>query len=402
MILGKYYYPDKQWINSPHRIEPTGSYDKDPVSGEPVFNGEYAGEIVGHFIQGNREAGKTVGVGIFLIADFLLYGYQFVLLRRYSKNFDAPDNAMSSFIEKAWEYRKEFVYVVEHQPQLQKMYPLDFIRNFDWDNHTLEVKNRIAYIDDKPFAFPGVLYGSGPNDFKEQGPFKNVHKLIYDEFVPEKDAPSIINEVTKFFIIMQTADRGRPDAKKTFACIFMSNNVTDDHEWSKEYDFKSTKKPEDHYFATNKQKCYTLELVKNKAVTEELLESPSGKFMIASPQGQEYFNYSQNNETQDDYNFVEKLKGDMRYLFNIKYENKVYAMKYSTYENMYYFTDEGIDPNYKNSYAVTREDHSLDTVLISRVLRQRMDIIKLWYGNGCMRFGSLAAKNVFMDIYPLL
>lgn len=401
MILNGYYYPDKQWLSCPHRIEPTGDYEIDDFTGEEYFTGEYEGEAVAHFIQGNRKAGKTVGVGIFLIADFLLYGYQSVLLRRYINDFE-KDNAMQSFWMKAWPYRAEFPKVVAKHPKLQKLYPLELVKNFDWEHHVIDFRNRQCIIDDRVACFPATLYGKGPTAFKEMGPFTGIHKLIYDEFIPEKDAPIINDEIRKWAIIAETCARGRKDALATFGAIFISNAVTDDHIWGKEYNFKKYAKKDDHYFITCKEKAFTLEKVLNKVVADEMTSSLLGTFLVGSSQGAAYTDYSQSNKTQDDDSFVEKLKGQHRYLFNIHYCDSVYAMKYSPADNLYYFTSEGVDPQYKNSFATTREDHSLDTVLITTTLRKNMGVIKLAYSAGRMRFSDIITKNVFMDIYPLI
>ena len=401
MILNGYFYPDKQWLACPHRIEPSGGYEEDGFTGEEVFTGEYDGEITAHFIQGNRKAGKTVGVGIFLIADFLLYGYQSVLIRRYMNDFNS-DKAMETFFMKAWPYRSEFPKVVAKHPKLQKLYPLELVKNFDWDNHEIDFKNNQCLIDNKVACYPAVLYGKGPTAFKEMGPFTNVHKVIYDEFIPEKDAPSIQDEIRKWAIIYETCARGRRDALKTIGALFISNTVTDDHIWAKEYVFKETMRKDDHFFVTNKKRCYTIEKVHNTAVSEEMEESSFARFLRGSVQGSAYLDYSQSNITQDDKSFVERLPGDMRYLFNIKYNDSIYAMKYDVFNSLYYFTDEGVDKEFKNAYAVTRDDHSLNTTLITSILRKRMLGIKLAYGSGQMRFNSIISKNVFMDIYPFI
>lgn len=401
MILNGYFYPDKQWINSPHRVEPTGTYIEDEFTEEKIFTGEYEGDILAHFIQGNRKAGKTVGVGIFCIADYLLYGYQSVLLRRYISDFE-KDKAMETFWMKSWPWRSEFPKVVAKHPGLQKLYPLELVNNFDWANHNIEFKNNQAIVDGNVMCYPATLYGKGPTAFKEAGPFVNIHKVIYDEFIPEKDAPIIQGEVRKWAIIAETAARGRKDALQTFGAIFISNAVTDDHQWAKEYDFKHTAKKDSHFFVKNKEKGFTLEKVENTAVSAEMDQSPLGTFLKGSPTGQSYLDYSQGNKTQDDLSFVEKLKGNMRYLFNIHYDGTTYAMKYSPENNLYYFTDEGIDNEWKNSYAVTRSDHSLDTVLITTMLRRRMLAIKYAFSAGEMRFSSIMSKNVFMDIYTLI
>lgn len=401
MILNKHFYPDKQWLNSPHRIEPSGEYTEDPFTGEKIFTGEYEGSIVAHFLQGNRKAGKTVGVGIFLIADFLIYGYQSVLIRRFAADFD-KDKAMESFFMKGWPYREQFPKIVKQHPKLQRLYPLELVENFDFKNHEIEFKNNKCLIDGKIASYPAVLYGKGPTQFKEMGPFTEVHKVIYDEFIPEKDAPQIQDEIRKWAIIFETACRGREDALRTTAAIFISNVVTDDHIWAKEYVFKEVTKKDAHYFCKNIKRGYTLEKVLNKAVSEEMEDSALATFLRGSVAGSEYLDYSQSNVSQDDTTFVEKLTGNMNYLFNIHYCGQIFAMKFNIDNNLYYFTDEGVDPQYKNSYACTRDDHSLDTRLITTQLRRRTCRIKMCYSNGGMRFSSIISKNAFMDIYPLL
>ena len=399
MILNGYFYPDKQWLACPHRIEPSGSYKEDDFSKEKVFTGNYAGDYFLSIIQGNREAGKSVGVGVFAIADFLLYGYENVLLRRYQTDFTEKD-AMKSFWEKSWPYRNEFKNVISKHPKLQEIYPLELVNKFDFINHTITFKNNMAFIDNKPFSHDASLWGEGPTNFKQRV-FHNVYKIIYDEFIPEKGAKVIDNEITKFLIIAETAARGRSDARQTIGAIFISNMVSDDNIWAKAYNFKE-KIRKDSKYITNKEKSYTVEKVYNKIVAEEVKKSPLGRFSLGSGEGQAYYEYSQENKTQDDLSFVEKLDGDMRYLFNIIYAGNYYAMKFSSRYGMYYFTDEGIDKDCKQCYAVTRKDHSLDTKLITTVLKRRMTAVKLYYGSGQIRFNSIISKNVFVDIYPLI
>lgn len=402
MILNKHFYPDKQWLNSPHRIEPSGEYTEDPFTGEKIFTGEYEGSILAHFLQGNRKAGKSVGVGIFLIADFLLYGYQFVLIRRFANDFD-KDKAMETFIMQAWPFREQFPKIVKQHPKLQRLYPLELVENFDFKNHELEFKSNKCYIDGKIVGYPAILHGKGPTQFKQSGPYTEVHKVIYDEYIPELDAPQIPDEIRKWAIIFETACRGREDALRTTAAIFISNVVTHDNLWAKAYRFKEILKADDHFFCKNPERGYTLELVHNKAVSEEMDQSALATFLRGSAEGTAYLDYSQANISQDNMSFVEQIKSStFRYLFNIKYCDKTYAMKYDLDNQLYYFTDDGVDAQFKNSYAVTRADHSLDTKLITSILRQRMSIIKMMYGSGQMRFNSIVSKNVFMDIYPLI
>ena len=68
MIKDGYYYPDLIWKHKLHKDEKTG---------------EFVGDCAFCFIEGNRRAGKSVGVGIYALQDYFKYGYQTALVRRY-------------------------------------------------------------------------------------------------------------------------------------------------------------------------------------------------------------------------------------------------------------------------------------------------------------------------------
>lgn len=380
MIKNGYYYPDYLWKKTCHFNEVTGEAEGDCAFG---------------FAVGNRRAGKSVGIGIFALADFLLYGYQTVLIRRYKDDFQKK-KAMENFWQKSWPYLKEFPEIVKGDVKLQEMYPLDLVMNFDWEGHKLEFKENHAFIDDHLFSSPCAL--SKFNDFKNEN-FSNVHKLIYDEFITE-DNQKLKNEVFALYNVLDTAARGRDDALNTTAVIFIANSITNVSDMYVELgidrelrsDTKRLYRPE---------KGYVLEKIMNKAVAEEFKNSAVGRVMSNGLVGQQYTGYAQSNEVKDDEGFVMRLDGDMRYIVNFKYDDTVFALKYHPGWGLYYITDDGVDYT-RETLALQREDHSMDTLLINNVIKKRMAYIKLFYGCGYMRFNSMRSKAMFLEMYSYM
>lgn len=379
MIKNGFYYPDYLWKKTCHMNETTGEAEGDCAFG---------------FAVGNRRAGKSVGIGIFAIADFLLYGYQTVLIRRYKDDFKKK-KAMENFWMKSWQFFPEFPEIVKSDIKLQEIYPLDLVQNFDWENHKIEFKEDHAYIDGKPFSFPCAL--NKYNDFKNEN-FHNVHKLIYDEFVTE-DGSRLKGEVSALFNVLDTAARGRENALYTTSVIFISNTITAVNDFYVELgidreirnDTKRLYRPE---------RGYVLENVFNNVAADEMKSSPIARAM-QGPYGQAYLGYSQDNVVKDDESFVERVDGQFNYLLNFKYENSIYALKYNYDQGLYYFTDDGVDSS-RETIALQREDHTLDTILITTKLRMRLGSVKAFYGIGYMRFNSMRAKKVFIEMYRYL
>ena len=380
MIKNGHYYPDYIWKNTIHKIEHTG---------------EYQGDCALAFCVGNRRAGKSVGIGIFAIADFLLFGYQTVLIRRYKDDF-VKKKAMEKFWMKAWPWIKEFPEIVKGDVKLQEIYPLDLVESFNWNEHTIDFLENKCLIDGREFSFPCSL--NMYNDFKNEN-FFNVHRLIYDEFVAE-DGSRLNNEVFALFNVYDTAARGREDALKSTSVVFISNSITNTNDFYTELGIDRELRTDTKRLHRPKR-GYVLEKVMNNEAADEMANSAIAAAMQGAV-GQRYLGYSQNNEVKDDESFVERLDGNMRYLMNFRYDNKLYALKFDMSNNLYYFTDDGVDEHMKNTYALTRDDHTLDTVLISSQLKLRLVSVKTMYGAGGMRFNSMRSKAVFLEMYRYL
>ena len=366
MIKNGYYYPDLIWEHKLHKDENTG---------------EYKGDCAYLFIEGNRRAGKSVGVGIYALKDFFKYGYKTALVRRYLKDFeDKKKQAMENFWKKAWFTCLKYGYIE------------------DLDKHEMTFDGHIMYIDGVVFCYPVAL--NLYNDYKNNM-FENVHTIIYDEFVTEQST-RLKDEVFAMFNIYDTIARSRDDALKTTSVIFISNVISNANDFHAELGI-------DRELRTDTKKLirpqygYMVEIVNNKTASDEMNDSVIARVMGKSETGRRYLGYSQNNESKDDDSFIlTKPKGKFYYMFNITYDKKVYGMRYFPEHGAFYFSDCDVDKTFPQNYACTKDDHTVNTTLITSILRPQLKKYQVYYASGLLWFNSQRAKRVFLELFRYL
>lgn len=356
-MKNKWYYPHWIWKHKLHKNEKTGEYD---------------GECVFCFIEGNRRAGKSVGVGLACLEDFFKYGYKTVLLGRTKDFFESKDKlGMESFWNKCFKYSP---YAKEH---------------------ILTFEGHHAYIDGEVFCYPVPI--NRFNAAKNRN-FDNVHTIIYDEFMAE-DGSNLPGEFTSILNIYDTIARGREDALQTTSVVFISNVATKISEFHVELEIDRVLRP-DTKRLIRPEKSYCIEIVNNENVVDDVNVSGFGKLCRATNAGQLYLDYSQKNEARDNESFVDsKMYGEPTYLYNLFYNGKLYSVQFFQDSGIMYFSDAKINPQWPKTFSLTKEDHSIDMKLLTTDLKVKMDMLKKNYATGHLWFNSMRAKKTFLDIY---
>lgn len=370
MIKNGHFYPDWEWKKLIHYNEEKKKYE---------------GEAVSAVIEGNRLGGKSVGVGVYALADYFNYGYRCCFVTRYKDDMeDSKIQPLESFWKKAWRFINS-----------------DKERVPDIENHILTFKGHHAYIDDNLFCYPASLSVSGKGKLAD---YDNVRKIIFDEYVSE-DNSELPDEVTAIYRVYDTITRGRDDALKTTSMIFISNCISKVSSLKEELGIGKEIRKDTKRIDRAKDKGWIYERVMNDAVAEEYNKSPIAKMMRCGENGRNYLGYAQNNEFRDNEEFVQTdtPKGKNNYICNFTYQGKIYCVRHYPREGIYYFTDNDVIENYPINYAMTRDDHTMNTtLLVNKNIRDKMLQFKLSFSSGMIRFSSLACKNVFLDIYKLI
>ena len=369
MIKNGHYYPDWIWKNKLHY-----DHEKQQFDGSCAFC----------YIEGNKRGGKSVGVGIYALVDWFKYKYRCVYICRYQDDIENSGVLpVESFWKKCWRWINS-----------------DEVRVKDIDDHELSFKGHKVYIDGELFCYPVSL--NKANKFKS-GDFDNVHLGIYDECVAE-DGTELPDEVFNLYLLYDTIARSRDDALKDTSIVLISNCITKASSIKEELGIAKEIR-NDTKRLLRKQYGYCYERVLNSIVQEEIEGSAIAKLQRHGEVGKRFLGYAQNNEFRDNESFVMKKppRGNYVYMDNVTYNGKTYAIKFYKEEGLYYFTSSGIDNDYPNNYALTRQDHSFNTVLLyTPNIKRKFDQYKLHFGAGNFRFNTLATKNVFMDIYKYL
>lgn len=370
MILNTHFYPDWEWKNLIHFNEETRQYE---------------GEAALAVIEGNRFGGKSVGVGIYCLEDYFKYGYRCCFVTRYKDDIeDSKIMPLESFWKKCWRFINS-----------------DRVRVPNIEEHQLTFKGHYAFIDGKLFCYPASLSVSGKTKTAD---FDNVRKIIFDEYISE-DNRELPDEVTCIYRLYDTVARGREDALQTTAMIFISNCITKASTLKEELGISREVRSDTKRLDRGKEKGWIYERISNKAVSEKYNNSAIAKAQMCGDIGQAYSGYAQNNQFRDNENFVQLKppKGTYDYICNITFNSEVYAVKYYRSDKRFYFTDSEVKMNFPINYALTREDHTVDTTMIlNNQIKMRLDSFKLNFCSGNFLFSSLKCKQVFMEIYRYL
>lgn len=368
MIKNGHYYPDWIWKNKLHKNEETGDYE---------------GNSAIAIIEGNRFGGKSVGVGIYALMDFIKYGYRSVFVTRYVTDLENQKILpVESFWEKAIKFINSDIKRVENQ-----------------EDYKLTFKNHHAYLNGELFCYPAALSTSGKQKLAS---FDNVYNIIFDEYVNE-DGSELPDEIQSIYRLYDTIARGREDALLTTSMIFISNCITKASSLKEELGISKEIRNDTKRIDRGPTKGWCYERVLNDAVKEKYNQSAIAKAMNCGDVGQMYLGYAQSNEWKDNDNFVQTKapKGRCVYFFNITFNGEVYAIKYYNNEKVFYFTSDA-DPSYYINYSINKESHTNDTILINENIRSRLRMLKDHFGKGELLFNTLTSKKVFMDIYRYL
>ena len=370
MIKNSHYYPDWIWKNTIHKNETTGQYE----GTAPVA-----------VIEGNRFGGKSVGVGIYALMDYFNYGYRSCFVTRYKTDIeDQKILPFESFWKKSWRFLNS-----------------DAIRVPDLDKHVLSFKGHYAFVDGMLFAYPASLSVSGKTKTAD---FENVHTIIFDEYISE-DNMELQDEFTSIFRLYDTIARGRDDALLTTKMIFISNCITKASTLKEKLGMTKEIRLDSKRINRGAEKGWIYEQVFNKAVSENYMKSPIARTLMNCDEGQQYLGYAQSNEFKDNEAFVQfkPPKGNFVRMCYITYQGGVYSIKYYNKVKKFYFCDEENSNGSAPNFALTRDDHTSNTMLVlTPEMRNNLSQYKIHFGEGKMLFNSLKSKSVFMDIYRYL
>lgn len=330
---------------------------------------------VQNFSIGSRSIGKSTGIAIFLLKEFIEKGHMFVYVRRTKDETDltAPayfDNAVNILMDKGYKIQ-EFVY-----------------------------KGGEYFLNGKlcGFAIPLSLQQK-----YKSGNYSKVWWILYDEFMvaPGSGARYIGGstnasaEVDAMASLFQTIDRGIGKAFRNETRIFFVGNAgTFFNPFFVAYGIDRMLRPDTKYLAP-KNEIFVVELTSETEATKDIKESNGYKMSTERTKA-----YAYDNKFADlgsEVFIVKDPPGRHTMLVNIIYDGNTYGVYSYPDAGYLYICHKPCDG--KPTIAITTDDHAPNYLMIKTWHGHPItQLIKQMYDLGSIRFSDFKCKMV-IDFY---
>lgn len=332
------------------------------------------GQMLSHkkhinIIMGHRSTGKTFWGKKRIIQKFLKTGKGSVWVRRYKTELKA-DKLKKFFID-IEKVNKERV-----EAGKKEWFPV---------STKLEVKGYTAYCDGKPFiAFIPLSVAS---TFKSV-PFDDCEDVYFDEFIIDKsNIRYLANEVETFFDFFLTVMRERFD--ELFVYMF-ANAISQVNPYFLYFNIKMTNKE----FTFDKSGELLVQNFKSQQIINEFKDSWFGNLM----KGTDYFAYAVENEfLRDNDKFIEQRTKTATFRCAVFYKGNYYGF-WVDFKTGIMYASEKYDPYSMNIYTLTREDHSVNMLLVKNKSNTYVSEIVFEFQVGALRFENQKVKSQVLEM----
>lgn len=280
-----------------------------------------------NFIVSQRGLGKTFGFKEWSIRDFIKTGSQFMYVRRYKDELLDSDKFFANIA-------------------------------FKFPDHDFSVNGHEFMIDGEVAGYALALSTS---IIKKSTAYPLVNKIGFDEFIIDKsNYHYLADEVVKFLELYETVARLRDDVR----VFFLSNAITQVNPYFMHFNIRLPRAG-----ATVWRKGdLLLEMPTDPDFTAAKKNTRFGKLIA----GTSYAAYAIDNQfLRDTDTFLEKKTEKANYSFTFIYRDVKYGV-WKDYAVGKFFVSYNVDPSCKIVYAFTVNDHTENTMLLSRAARSVM------------------------------
>ena len=239
------------------------------------------------------------------------------------------------------------------------------------------------YLDDECCGY-AISLNSADQLKKYSHFFSDVKRIMFDEFQSETNH-YCADEIRKFISIHTSIARGQGEQVRYVPVYMISNPVSIINPYYVELGISSRLRADTKFL---KGDGFVLE--QGFVETASLAQKESG--FNKAFKGNEYIAYSTENVyLNDNLSFIERPKGNGRYVCTIKYENRQYALR--EYINLgIIYCDDSVDNTFPTKITVTTDDHQLNYLMVNRT-NPIIVTLRYFFEKGCFRFKDLQCKE---------
>lgn len=336
-----------------------------------------------NFITGPRSCGKTTGVAIFLLLDYIINGHKFIYTRRTKDELDITKTKFFS----------DAVRIINDKLDLGIEYVtmngLDYVIKLRGENKEEEVCGTSFYISKEEKLKSGGIF---------------VYNGVYDEFICQDstgylgtlDAPK---EYEKVLELYATLDRGvNTPYRNEVRFFFLGNTATIYNPLFTELDvvryIEETSK-----IISPKNEAWLLQQlhIEDVKALEDYRESFTYKL---SNDKQKDYNF--NNKGRDDSNFIENRPINAKCILTLKIQGKPYGL-YMGGELLYLSKAQFATKTDVFALDVQSHDGVIDREYIHTYgNNSSIKLIMEAYVKGRLRFDNGTTKNIFMKYFGFM
>lgn len=311
----------------------------------------------------NRSAGKTTFFSRLCVNKFIKRKEKFMLVYRF--NYELDECANKFFKDISTLFFKDYV--------------LTSKRCASGSYHEL-------FLNDLSCGY-AISLNSADNLKKYSHLFSDTARMIFDEFQSETNH-YCSEEVKKLMSIHTTVARGQGKQIRYVPIYMISNPVSLINPYYTELGISARLSSKTRFL---KGDGFVLEQGFVESASKAQLESGfnrafgNNSYVAYSAQGI-YLN--------DNKAFIEKPKGNNKYLATLKFEGHEYGIREYINEGIIY-CDNTADSTFRTKIAVTTDDHNVNYVMLKNN-DLFLTMLRWYFNKGCFRFRDLKSKEALL------
>ena len=319
----------------------------------------------------NRSGGKTTYFNRLLVNSWIKKKEKFCLIYRF--NYELDDIAGKFFKDIGSLFFKD--------------YSMESIRKANGIYHELMLTNTAS--NETENCGYAVTLNSADQIKKLSHFFSDTKRMLFDEFQSENNH-YCNDEVTKFISIHQSIARGQGKQSRYLPVYMIANPVTILNPYYVEMDISTRLNGDTNFLRGD---GFVLE----QGFVDSAAEAQTTSAFNRAFARNKYTAYSsQGVYLNDNLAFVEKPKGNSRYICTLRYNGTDFAIREFAEKGIIY-CDDSADKNNPNKITITTQDHNINFVMLKR---NDMFVanMRYYFDHGCFRFKDLRCKDAVLKM----
>ncbi len=328
-------------------------------------------------VAGAKSIGKTFGLRLKCIDEFLKKGYRFVEISRTKAERDEIQDGYYSKIQHDGFY-KDYLFKTEKNCGYIARKPIGEDDAPQWQLMTYFVA-LTAFQVEKRRTFTGM------------------RRFIFDEAAIDKKDKYHKYLPNEFFILanlLDSIDREQPGDKPFFKVYLLMNAVDLTCPYLRNLGIN---KPPKYGYSFYNNKNTLLHYVEPWDAEQRRAETLVGRMLAGSDESKIMFDNEFKTEGDKE---IKRKPANAKYSFALVFQGMKFAV-WIDYKQGYFYITEKVPKGSKNVFALTKRDNTIDYQAVKRTDSYMKTLVDVYYIGG-IRYSSPALREAFLDVLGFL